>query len=75
MDASKAITSSKNQKIVYVRPILARELPKDVQDQIGGAETVYGVHNEDGEQLALVGDETLAFVLARQNDLAPVHVH
>ncbi len=30
---------------------------------------------QNGEQLALVEDRRLAFVLARQNDMAPVTVH
>jgi len=33
------------------------------------------VHDESGAQLALVADRKLAFVLARQHDLAPVPVH
>jgi len=36
---------------------------------------IYAVHRADGERLALVRDRALAFVLARQNDLAPVSVH
>jgi len=33
------------------------------------------VHDAAGERLALVADRKLAFLLARQNDLAPVTVH
>ena len=62
-------------KIVYIRPVHTEDLPQEVQDQIGGAKTVYSVHNAEGERLALVRDRKLAFVLARQNDLAPVNVH
>jgi hypothetical protein len=36
---------------------------------------IFAVHSADGERLALVRDRELAFVLARQNDLAPVNVH
>jgi hypothetical protein len=36
---------------------------------------IYAVHGADGQRLALVKDRTLAFVLARQNDFAPVSVH
>jgi hypothetical protein len=42
---------------------------------VGGAETLYAVHNAEGGRLALVADRTMAFILARQNDLAPVSVH
>jgi len=36
---------------------------------------LYAVHDAEGEQLALVADRRMAFVLARQNDLSPVTVH
>ncbi|MCR8546784.1 DUF1150 domain-containing protein [Salipiger sp. P9] len=62
-------------RIVYVRPVAADDLPEDVQGQLGGLKTLYAVHSADGERLALVKDRQLAFVLARQNDLAPVTVH
>jgi len=62
-------------RIVYVRSVDVAELPADVQAQVGGAETLYAVHSADGERLALVRDREMAFVLARQNDLAPVTVH
>ncbi len=61
--------------IVYVRPVAVSELPEEVQEQAGDADTLYAVHNAEGERLALVKDRNLAFVLARQNDLAPVTVH
>jgi hypothetical protein len=40
-----------------------------------GMDEIYAVHDADGQRLALVKDRTLAFVLARQNDFAPVSVH
>ena len=43
--------------------------------QIGALKTVYAVHGENGEQLALVADRKLAFSLARQHDMAPVNAH
>ncbi|MGH1425566.1 MAG: DUF1150 family protein [Pseudooceanicola sp.] len=63
------------QRIVYIRPVAVQDLPEEVQDQADGAETIYAVHDEDGERLALVKDRNMAFVLARQNDFAPVAVH
>jgi hypothetical protein len=62
-------------KIVYVRAVQVSDLPQEVQDQAAGVETLFAVHSADGERLALVRDRKLAFVLARQNDLAPVNVH
>lgn len=62
-------------RIVYVRPVPVSDLPQEVQAQINGIDTLYAVHGQNGERLALVRDRNLAFVLARQNDLAPVSVH
>ena len=62
-------------RTVYVRPVQAEDLPDEVRAQVGGLKTLYAVHNAEGERLALVKDRRLAFVLARQNDLAPVTVH
>lgn len=61
--------------IVYVRQVKVADLPQEVREQAEGLETLYAVHKEDGERLALVKDRSLAFALARQNDLAPVAVH
>lgn len=62
-------------RIVYVRPVDVAELPKDVQAQVEGVDVLYAVHRADGARLALVNNRDMAFVLARQNDLAPVTVH
>jgi hypothetical protein len=61
--------------IVYVRPVAVADLPEDVREQAGGLDTIYALHRPDGARLALVRDRGLAFMLARQNDLAPVNVH
>ncbi|MXX89688.1 MAG: DUF1150 family protein [Boseongicola sp. SB0677_bin_26] len=63
------------ERLVYVRPVDVSDLPEGLQAQAQGLGTVYAVHSSDGERLALVKDRSLAFVLARQNDLAPVNVH
>lgn len=62
-------------RTVYIRAVKAAELPEEVRSQVGGRDTLYAVHRADGERLALVKDRSLAFVLARQNDFAPVTVH
>lgn len=64
-----------DRQIVYVRPVPVADLPEELQAQIGPVQTVYSVHRPDGERLALVRDRAMAFVLARQNDLAPVNAH
>ncbi len=62
-------------RIVYVRPVKVADLPAEVQAHAGGLDTIYALHGEDGDRLALVKDRALAFALARQNDMAPVNVH
>ncbi|MDR5652330.1 DUF1150 family protein [Ruixingdingia sedimenti] len=62
-------------RIVYVRPVAVADLPEDLRAQVGGLDVIYSVHRPDGERLALVRDRKLAFLLARQHDLAPVNVH
>ncbi len=61
--------------IVYVRPVSVDDLPDEVRTKVPGMDALYAVHSEDGARLALVKNRELAFVLARQNDLAPVSVH
>ena len=61
--------------IVYVRSVNATELPEDIRSQIPDAKILYALHSSEGERLALVRERDMAFVLARQNDLAPVAVH
>ncbi|WP_116598378.1 DUF1150 family protein [Primorskyibacter marinus] len=64
-----------DDRIVYVRAVDVSELPEEVQNQAVGIKQLYAVHSADGERLALVKDRDMAFILARQNDLAPVTVH
>lgn len=67
--------TDKQDRIVYVRPVIVEDLPSGLRDQIEDGETLYAVHKSDGERLALVKDRKMAFMLARQNDLSPVTVH
>lgn len=62
-------------RTVYVKAIAVTDLPREVRDQAEGLDQLYAVHDAQGQQLALVGDRKLAFVLARQHDYAPVMVH
>lgn len=62
-------------RIVYIRPVDVADLPEEVRDQADGLDHVYAVHSAAGERLALVADRRMAFILARQNDFAPVNVH
>ena len=75
MDTKYDFDGMQEGRIVYVRPVKVAELPEDMQEDVGGLDEVYAVHNAEGERLALVRDRTLAFVLARQNNMEPVTVH
>ncbi|MEL6609724.1 MAG: DUF1150 family protein [Pseudomonadota bacterium] len=61
--------------LVYVKEVDVADLPRDVRDEAGDVDHIYAVHNAEGEQLALVADRKLAYVLARQHDLSPVTLH
>lgn len=60
---------------VYIRRVTIDSLPDEVRRQLPGLDALYAVHGADGERLALVRDRSLAFILARQNELSPVSVH
>ncbi len=67
--------NTEGTRIVYVKAVDVADLPRDVREQAGDLDQLYAVHDSDGQQLALVADRKLAFVLARQHDLSPVAVH
>ncbi|SMO32684.1 DUF1150 family protein [Paracoccus laeviglucosivorans] len=60
---------------VYIRRVAMETLPEEVRAQVPDADALYAVHGPDGERLALVKDRSMAFMLARQNELEPVSVH
>lgn len=60
---------------VYVKPVAVATLPTALREQAGELETIFAVHDADGQQIALVADRNLAFVLARQHDKVPMTVH
>ena len=64
-----------SERVVYVRPVRAEDLPQEIRAQIGDLRELFAVHDRSGERLALVRDRNIAFILARQNDLEPVNVH
>jgi len=75
MDTKFDFGPEKEDRIVYVRSVDVADLPAEVQAQANGATELFAVCNAEGEQLALVADRKMAFILARQNDFAPVSVH
>lgn len=64
-----------NDRTVYVRAVKLSDLPDDIREQVGDSTSVYAIHSEDGERLAVTKDRTIAFALARTNEFAPVSVH
>ena len=58
-------------RMVYVKPIAVAELPAEVQEQAEGLKQLFAVHDADGQQLALVANERLAFRLAREHNYQP----
>jgi hypothetical protein len=75
MDTRYDFGAETDRPIVYVREVKVDELPEEMRQQMGGLDTLYAVHNAEGERLALVRDRRMAFILARQNDMDPVTVH
>lgn len=72
---TKLNLKAQSGRVVYVKPVAVADLPVELQEQTGDREILYAVHDSDGQQLALVADRSLAFVLARQHDMEPVTVH
>ena len=72
---TKVDLQSLGNRLVYVKPVDVQDLPDELRQQAGGLQRIFAVHNADGEQLALVANQQLAFALARQHDMSPVTVH
>jgi len=62
-------------RMAYIKTVDVADLPEEVRKGAKGRTQLYAVHDAEGEQLALVAERHMAFVLARQNDYAPVPVH
>lgn len=75
MDTRYDFGPEKGDRIVYVRRVAVVDLPDDLRAQAAGMEAIYALHDAQGARIALVADRRMAFLLARQNDLAPVSVH
>ncbi|HSF94738.1 MAG TPA: DUF1150 family protein [Thermohalobaculum sp.] len=65
-------TNSGGQPIVYVREVA----PDDLPDELKGTDArLYALHDAAGNRLAVTPDRSVAFALARRNDLQPLSVH
>ncbi len=69
---SNQFTEPSGRPIVYVREVLPEEFPDALR---GITQKLYGVHDAEGNRLALTPDRRVAFVLARQNDMVALSVH
>ncbi|WP_037308501.1 DUF1150 family protein [Ruegeria halocynthiae] len=67
--------NAEGDRIVYVKTVEVADLPREVREQAGDLDQLYAVHDSEGQQLVLVADRKLAFVLAREHDFSPVAVH
>lgn len=75
MTPQEFLADGGDRRIVYVRPVDPETLPNEVREQARGVRDLYAVHAANGDRLALVNGQKLAFLLARQNDMEPVHVN
>jgi hypothetical protein len=66
------IGQAAGRAIVYVREITPAEMPDELRGQ--GAR-LYGVHDADGNRLALTQNRGAAFALAKHNHMVPLSVH
>jgi len=67
--------SAFGDKVVYVKAVAVADLPAEVQSRAGDRTSLFAVHDAQGQQLALVSDRAMAFVLARQHDMTPMTAH
>ncbi|SET56036.1 DUF1150 family protein [Paracoccus homiensis] len=75
MDTKFDFGETEEENTVYIREVATQSLPQEIQEQVPGLDRMYAVHDTEGERLALVRDRSMAFMLARQNELTPVSVH
>lgn len=75
--ATKTVAKDATQapKLVYIRAVDKTTLPEPLQNATADIPAPYSVHAPNGDRLAIVRDQKLAFSLARQNNLSPVYVH
>ncbi|MHA1529704.1 MAG: DUF1150 family protein [Alphaproteobacteria bacterium] len=69
---SNQFTDPGGQPIVYIREVTPEEFPDELR---GTTHKLYGVHDANGNRLALAPDRRVAFALARRNDMVALSVH
>ena len=61
--------------IVYIRSINHDELPTEILETIDETIPLFAVYAEDGQQIALVEDQQVAFEFAREHKFSLHSVH
>jgi hypothetical protein len=61
-------------RIVYIRAIDPEEVPEPARSQ-AGTDAFYAIHDAQGNRLAVTTDRSIAFRLARENEMTPVSAH
>ena len=62
-------------KMIYLKPVATADLPDEVRAEAGELETLFAVHNNVGEQVALVADRRIASHLAKEHKMELVSLH
>lgn len=82
VEAHKEADAVNENRLVYIRPVIARDVMDDLMEEDGTMEVdipeeaiLYALHSADGSRIALMGDRDLAFAAARQHEMTPVSVH
>ena len=70
--SEKFTNPNAGQPIVYVREANREILPDHLKSAPG---KLFAVHDPNGNVLAVAEDRSVAFAMARRNDLTPVSVH
>lgn len=73
--AAQAAALAAMADAVYVKPVAVASLPDALREQAGERETIFAIHDAEGQQIALVADRNLAVMLARQHDKVPMNLH
>jgi hypothetical protein len=61
--------------IVYIRSVTHEELPSEILENIDQTIPLFAVYAEDGQQIALVEDQQVAFQLALEHKFSLHSVH
>jgi len=61
--------------VVYIRSIERAELPSEILETVAETVPLFAVFAEDGQQIAVVEDQEIAFELAKEHQFSLHSVH